>query len=149
MATSAASKRSSKKKADARGSISRVALARARKLAPRYRILLEQEEGGDFFGTVLEMRGVMGDGPTADACVAATRDALVTALAHLINKGEEPPPPGFRGSENNRTEQVNVRLTPTEKLLLEDAARREGFRGVSDLVRRTTLARITDVDQAE
>lgn len=104
-------------------------------------MVLEQEGEGEFFGTVLEMRGVMGDGPTADACVASTRDALVTALAHLIEKGEDPPPPA---GENKRSEQVNVRLTPTEKLLLEEAARREGFRGISEFVRRTTLAHIAN-----
>jgi uncharacterized protein (DUF1778 family) len=38
------------------------------------------------------------------------------------------------------TEQINVRLTPEEKLLLEEMARSKGFRGISDFVRSASLA---------
>jgi hypothetical protein len=34
-----------------------------------------------------------------------------------------------------RPAQINVRLTPEEKLLLEETARQEGFKGLSDFIR--------------
>ena len=43
-------------------------------------------------------------------------------------------------SDRTRTEQVNVRLTSEEKLLLEEAAKNKGSRGLSDFIRTTTLA---------
>ena len=69
---------------------------------------------------------------------SATREALAVAVATLLEAGDVPPPPA---SEGKRTEQVNVRLTPEEKLLLEEAARSRGFRGLGDFVRSSALAR--------
>lgn len=111
-------------------------LRRARQIADGYQIILQFEDGL-YYGRGLEMPTVMNHGKTPDACVRATRDILTTAVAYLLEKGETPPAPA---SENKRTEQVNVRLTPEEKLLLEEAARSKGYRGVSDFVRSTSLA---------
>jgi uncharacterized protein (DUF1778 family) len=55
----------------------------------------------------------------------------------MIESGQTPPAPA---SENKRTEQINVRLTPEEKLTLEEAARSKGYRGISDFVRSASLA---------
>jgi predicted RNase H-like HicB family nuclease len=93
-------------------------------------------EGGEWFGRGLELPGVMGDGPTPDQCVANVREALVAAVAHLIETREPVP----SGAGERRTEQVNVRLTPAEKLDLEAAAQREGYQGVSEYVRACALA---------
>lgn len=38
-----------------------------------------------------------------------------------------------------RTQQVNVRLTPEEKVILEGTARRKGFEGLSDFIRAAAL----------
>jgi predicted RNase H-like HicB family nuclease len=111
-------------------------LRRAREIADAYQIIL-QFEGGLYYGRGLEMPTVMNHGKTPDECVRETKDALTTAVAYLLEKGETPPAPA---SENKRTEQVNVRLTPEEKLRLEDAARSKGYRGVSDFVRSASLA---------
>ena len=112
-------------------------LKRAREVAGQYQIILQSEDG-DYYGRGLEMPYVMSDGKTPDACVRATREALTVAVATLLEAGSPPPAPA---SERKRTEQVNVRLTPEEKLLLEEAARSRGFRGLGDFVRSTALAR--------
>src|SRR4051812_26952649 len=93
-------------------------LRRAREIADSYQIILQFEDGL-YYGRGLEMPTVMNHGKTPDACVRATKDILTTAVAYLLEKGETPPAPA---AENKRTEQVNVRLTAEEKLLLEEAA---------------------------
>ncbi len=112
-------------------------LKRARAIAEQYQIILQFEDG-EYYGRGLEMPYVMNDGKTPDACVRATRESLTIAIATLLEAGDVPPAPA---SEGKRTEQVNVRLTPEEKLLLEEAARSRGFRGLGDFVRTTALAR--------
>ena len=110
-------------------------LRRAGQIAESYQIILQYEDG-EYFGRALEMPTVMNDGKTPDECVKATREIITTAVAYLLEKGETPPTPA---SENKRTEQINIRLTPEEKLLLEEKARTKGFRGVSDFVRAASL----------
>jgi predicted RNase H-like HicB family nuclease len=110
-------------------------LRRARKIADSYQIILHYEDG-EYYGRGLELPNVMNDGKTPDECVAATRDILTTAVAYMLEIGETPPPPA---SEKKRTEQINVRLTTEERLVLEEAARNKGFRGISDFVRIASL----------
>jgi len=56
----------------------------------------------------------------------------------MIENGQRMPVPE---SEEQRTEQINLRLTRSEKYRLEDSARRGGFRGVSDYVRSAALGK--------
>jgi predicted RNase H-like HicB family nuclease len=113
-------------------------LRRAAQIAARYQIVIQQEEDG-YYGRGLEMPGVMNDGRTPAECLKATRESLVSAVAYLLESGKTPPAPA---AENRRSEQINVRLTPEERVLLEEAARRKGFRGVSDFVRNASLSNI-------
>jgi predicted RNase H-like HicB family nuclease len=113
-------------------------LRKARQLAKDYQIILQYADG-EYYGRALEMPYVMADGPTPDACVAATRSAIATAVARAIETGETYPTPA---RENRRTEQLNIRITPEEKIMLEEAARSKGYRGISDFVRSTSLANI-------
>jgi len=71
------------------------------------------------------------------AAVADTREALVTAVAYLLEKDQAPPAPAREG---NRSVQANVRLTPEEKAILESRAKAKGFRGLSDYIRAAVLA---------
>jgi len=112
-------------------------LQQAREIASQYRLILEPNDELGYMGTSIEMPLVWGDGKTPDECVRETREALVSAIATMLEKGETPPTPS---NEELRTEQVNIRVTPKEKLLLEEAARSRGFRGISDFVRSATLA---------
>jgi len=109
----------------------------AKEIAQRYRMVIEFEDG-DYYGTGVELPGVMADGPTPAACHKATTEAMTVMVAYLLEQGEEPPAPASE-SEEMRSEQVNVRLTPSEKMRLERRAKRAGFRGLSDYVRTKAL----------
>ncbi|MCC6579636.1 MAG: type II toxin-antitoxin system HicB family antitoxin [Phycisphaeraceae bacterium] len=114
-------------------------LSQARKVAEQYRLILEPESEVGYLVRALEMPGVFADGPTPDACVAAVREALVAAISVMIESGQTPPQPA---AVDRRSAQVNIRLTPREKLLLEEQARQDGFRGLSDFVRAKLMSKI-------
>ncbi|HEV8290562.1 MAG TPA: type II toxin-antitoxin system HicB family antitoxin [Tepidisphaeraceae bacterium] len=113
-------------------------LRRAKDIADSYQIIIQAEDG-EYYGRGLEMPYVMNDGKTPDQCVKATREALTAAVAYLLESGKAPPPPA---SEQTRSEQINIRVTTEEKLLLEEAARSRGFRGISDYVRSASLSNL-------
>ena len=135
MSTSAESKKSSRREKSLRRPFNRALLKKARAVADRYKIIIEREED-DWHGRGLELPTAFGDGPTVDAAVADTREALVTAVAYLLEEGRKPPAPAREGS---RSAQVNVRLTPEEKVILESRAKERGFRGLSDFIRSSVL----------
>jgi predicted RNase H-like HicB family nuclease len=110
-------------------------LAKARKVVDEYQVIVHREEGR-WYGRGLEMPLVFGDGATVEACVKDTREALLGAVAYLLEENERPPAPATAGQ---RTEQVNVRLTAEEKLLLEASAKRKGFSGLSDFIRAAAV----------
>jgi predicted RNase H-like HicB family nuclease len=114
-----------------------VLLARARKIAEQYRIILEPDEDAGYIGHPLELPGCYDDGKTPDECVANVIDAATTLVAYMFEEGRTPPVPA---TEAKRTEQINVRLTEEEKLRIEAAAKRDGFRGISDFVRAAAIA---------
>lgn len=101
-----------------------------------YRLILESNDELGYIGSSVEIPTVMADGRTPDACVKATREALAVALATMLEMGRRPPT-----GRATRNVQVNVRLTAEEKLAMEAAAHRMGFKGVSDFVRTAALDR--------
>lgn len=105
----------------------------AKALANGYRLVLEEIDNS-FFGSALELPGIFADAPTAGECVVALREALSAAVATMLEMGEVPPAPA---SAERRMEQINIRVTPEEKLRLTEAARAKGYRGISDYVRQT------------
>jgi predicted RNase H-like HicB family nuclease len=113
-------------------------LRRAEEIARRYQVIVWfDEECGEYYGRGVELPSAMGDGATPDACVAHTREAFVALVAYMLEEGQSPPPPAIEGV---RTEQVNVRLSAEEKLVLETAAQSQGYRGISDFVRAAALS---------
>lgn len=110
--------------------------AKAKMVAEQYQIVLQREPDELWIGHGLEMPLVFGEGPTADACVADTREALAAAVATVLEQGEIPPRPAREGA---RSFQVNVKLTAEEKAVLESRARQRGFRGLSDFMRAKAL----------
>jgi predicted RNase H-like HicB family nuclease len=112
-------------------------LARARRIAETYQVVMWFEDG-DYFGRGVELPGKFADGKTPDQCMRNTREAFVATIATMLEDGQAPPPAANEGA---RTEQVNVRLTAEEKVSLEAAARREGYRDVCDFVRSAALAK--------
>ena len=111
-------------------------LSHARSIVRDYRLVLEPDEELGYIGSAIEMPTVFTDAKTPDACVKATREALTVAVATLLELGKHPP-----SGRHQRTQQVNVRLTPDERLALDEAASRLGFKGVSDFVRAAALER--------
>jgi len=109
---------------------------KAGKIVADYRIILERNESLGFIGSSVEIPTVFVDAKTPEQCYKATQDALMVAVATMIECGQRPPQPASAG---RRTEQVNVRLTAEEKLLFANAAMNLGFKGISDFIRNTAL----------
>jgi predicted RNase H-like HicB family nuclease len=128
------SKQSSKAKSVDRPFASEI-LSKARQLVEQYQVILRFEDS-DWYGRGLELSHVFGDGKTPEDCVNSTREALIGAVAYMLEQDQRPPTPAREGT---RTEQVNVRLTAEEKVILETTARRKGFQGLSDFVRAAAL----------
>ena len=117
----------------------------AKKLIADYRIILERHDRLGFIGCSVELPTVFADAKTPEQCYKATEEALMVAVATMIECGQRPPQPA---SARRRTEQVNVRLTAEEKLLFANAAMNLGFKGVSDFIRNSALDRVLTNRQA-
>ena len=113
-------------------------LSHARSIVGDYRLVLEPDEELGYIGSAIEMPTVFADAKSPDGCVKATREALTVAVATLLELGRRPP-----AGRRQRSQQVNIRLTPDERLALEEATSRLGFKGISEYVRAAALGRIT------
>jgi predicted RNase H-like HicB family nuclease len=136
------SKNSSKNEAKPKNlakSFSDSVLRKAKRIADEYRIVLERNDRLGFIGSSVEMPTVFADAKTPEGCYKATQEALMVAVAVMLERGQRPPQPASAGI---RTEQVNVRLTAEEKLLFTNAATNLGFKGISDFIRNSALDRV-------
>ena len=113
-------------------------LAEARQIAEQYQIVLKFEDG-EWYGHGLELPGARGDGKTPAAAVVDTREALITMVAYMLEEGQIIPSPA---SEGTRSVQINIRVTPEEKAVLESRSRAKGFRGLSDFIRTAVLEKV-------
>lgn len=66
----------------------------------------------------------------------------MVGVAVMLEAGQTPP---LAACEEQRTQQINIRLTAEERLLIESAAKRRGYRGISDFVRTAALAQTRKV----
>jgi predicted RNase H-like HicB family nuclease len=114
-------------------------LHKAEKIAGQYRIILEKNEKLGFIGNSVELPNVYADGETPEKCFQAVERALSIAVATMIENGQTPPLPA---SDEKRTEQVNVRLTAEEKMLISNAANSSGFKGISDFIRSVAINKV-------
>ena len=114
-------------------------LRKAKKIVADYRITLERNDRIGFIGSSVELPTVFADAKTPDKCYKATQEALMVAVATMLECGQRPPQPS---SARKRTVQVNIRLTSEEKLLLANAAMSSGFKGISDFIRNSALNRV-------
>lgn len=112
--------------------------AKAAELAKAYHLVLTEEPEVGYVGRTVEMPLVMADGETIEACARATIEATTAAVATLLEQGARPPAPA---REHKRDQQINIRLTSEERMRLEAAARRDGFRTLSDYLRASGLMR--------
>jgi predicted RNase H-like HicB family nuclease len=111
-------------------------VARARELARRYQITVWLEDG-HWYGKCVEMPHCLGDGRTADAAIAATRQTVVAGLAADLADGMPAPMPA---SGRSRREQVNIRLSADERSAIEANAARLGFKGMADYIRAVAVS---------
>ena len=111
-------------------------LKRAQRIAADYEIVMRFEDG-EWYGRGLELPHTYGDGKTPAACIASVRKGLVLTVATMLEDGDRPPTPARAGE---RTEQVNVRLSASERAELDYRARAGGFKGIADFVRTAALA---------
>jgi len=110
-------------------------LKQAKRIAGRYQVIFSCEEG-HWYARGLELPQVLADGKTVNQCMEDAREALCGAVALMLEQGQRPPAPARVGT---RTQQVNVRVTPEEKVLLESTAKRKGYTGLSDFLRAAAM----------
>ena len=110
-------------------------LAKARQIVADYEIVIAFEDG-QWYGHGLELPGARGDGKTPQVAVGDTREAMIGVVAYMLEQGQRPPEPAREG---NRSVQINIRVTPEEKAILESRSRSKGFRGLSDFIRASVL----------
>lgn len=110
-------------------------LEKARQIASGYQFVIRPSGTLGYVGRTLELPLVLADGGNPEECLKATMFAVETAVATMLENGQTPPV-----TTSRRVEQINIRLTSEEKLLLEEECRRKGFRGLSDFVRTAALA---------
>lgn len=79
---------------------------------------------------------VMGEGGTPEACYRDTLEAATASIALMLEKDQSPPAPAREGK---RDQQINIRLSSSEKLKLERAADRAGYRSLSDFMRAAAI----------
>jgi predicted RNase H-like HicB family nuclease len=125
-----------KTKAEVTAPVDAKVWSQAKAIAAGYTLIVQPEAETGYVGRTLEMPAVMADGPTPKACIEAVLEGTALAVATFLEAGERPP---ARASDHKRTAQVNVRLTQAEKFQIEEAAKRSGYRGVSDFVRSAAL----------
>ncbi len=99
---------------------------------------MEKSSEVGYLGSCVELPYVLADAPTLPDCANRTREAIVAAVATLLEKGQRPPSPAREGK---RDRQINIRVTAKERLALEEIARKSGFRSVSDYIRAAALDR--------
>ena len=112
--------------------------ARAKEIASQYRILIDgPSSDGWYTGTAVEMLMVSGLGQTIQACYDRTLRNLTLGVRLMLEEGQKPPRPS---QPTQRTEQLNLRVSGEEKLLITEAAREGGFAGASDFIRTTVMS---------
>ena len=112
-------------------------LAIARELATQYKLVIEHDPDSKcYIGRTIELPSTYGEGATVESCVRDTIKATIASICTMLEMGKRPPSPSREGT---RDQQLNVRLSSDEKLVLEAAAERDGFRSVSDFVRSAAL----------
>lgn len=130
------SKKNSKSRKKTDASFDAALWRRATDIASGYKLMIQKDADVGYLGQALEMPLVMADGSTIAKCAANTLEAMTAAVATLLERDEQPPLPS---NAEKRTAQINIRVTEEEKLRLEEAAQRQGFRGISDYMRATAL----------
>lgn len=95
-------------------------------------------EDGTWFGNATELPDGIARGAAELECLRNTREALAAAVAPILMVGQRPP---ATNAEGKREQQVKIRLTAYQRTRIEEAARLDGFRSVSDFIRAAAIAK--------
>jgi len=104
--------------------------------AKGYTISVRQLQEHGYVGCPIELPTIEGHGDTPQICYESAREAVEFTVATMLERGEVPPLPA---AAEQRTAQVNVKLTPLEKDMFSALAQRLGYKGLSDFIRSTVL----------
>jgi predicted RNase H-like HicB family nuclease len=115
-------------------------LKRAADIALQYRLVITPHGSSRFVGNAVELPGIVVEASTIAECGSTLQEALLATVARMLHEERVPPLPS---QNSTRTEQVNIRMTSQERLLLDDAARRHGHRGISDFLRSLGLRELS------
>lgn len=119
---------------DGKDTFNKAILAKAEKFVNDYRIIIEKNDNLGYIGSSVELPNVYADGKNPNECYNAVKEALTATVATLIECKRKPPELAKR-----RTEQVNMRLTAYEKLLLNSKAEGLGYKGIADFIRNVVI----------
>jgi predicted RNase H-like HicB family nuclease len=135
---SSSSKKSSKTSARAKPRVGfdEKLLAKAREIVLGYSLIIERMSPGSFVGRSIELPGTIGHGSTYQECADSTLRTQSFEICTLLERDEPLPEPA---NSRRRTVQLNLRISPHEKLVMEEAATTRGFRSISDFVREAAL----------
>src|SRR5262245_64080208 len=111
-------------------------MMRARTIANQYMIVIQPHKDGGFSGSCIEFPTIWMFADTPAKCFKKMVEALAIGVYVMLEAKQSPPVPA---ADERRGVQVNIRLTPREKLLLEATARHRGFKGLADYIRTTVL----------
>ena len=111
-------------------------LARVGEVVGAYRYVIERAADGHYSGRTVELPGAIATGATPEECYARTVRSQEMLAAHMLEQGLPLPAPSV---EARREAQINIRVTEFEKMQMEAAAQRQGFRSVSDFLRAAGL----------
>lgn len=110
--------------------------SKAVRFGEQYKIVLEMTEKDKVLARCLEIPTAFAIASTPSAAVKKLREVVTVIVATMLEMGKRAPAPS---AEGKREAQVNVRLSSEERLLLEEAARKQGFKGLSDYFRSAAL----------
>ncbi|HEX8343076.1 MAG TPA: hypothetical protein VF624_19390 [Tepidisphaeraceae bacterium] len=109
-------------------------LRRALGIVEAYQYIVHFEDG-DFYARPLGLFRTMNDGKTCEQAIEKGIAIATTVVAYMLEEGQiprcRPAKTGQRASERA--------IVETRKLVLEEAARARGFRGISDDMRTAAL----------
>lgn len=125
------SARGTSKKSAREGPFSAAVQRRAAELAARYSLVVSASDEG-WSARCVEIPTAFAFAETEERALESARERVRVLLAFMIEQERKLPAPM---RESKRDSQVNVKLTAEERMVIEEAARQQGFRGLSDFFR--------------
>ena len=116
-------------------------LVEAREIVAGYRIIIDRNDKLGYIASSVELPTIFADSKSRAQCLMAVEEALIGAVATMIECGRKPPQSSLA---EKRTEQVNIRLTVYEKFLLTNKVMELGFKGISDLIRNIIIKNLSN-----